>query len=159
MFIWQVDRIMEEFERQMPEFNAQLTTVRAALGTPDYQPILEQVWPEVVNQSIDYGIMEGAHQVIVLPADIGWTDIGSWGSLFELLPPDEYQNVAVGQHIGINTRRSLVLANKRLVATLGVEDLIIVDTDDALLVCSRDYEQDVKAIVDQLKIERKTNFV
>jgi len=74
-------------------------------------------------------------------------------------PPDEYQNVAVGQHIGINTRRSLVLANKRLVATLGVEDLIIVDTDDALLVCSRDYEQDVKAIVDQLKIERKTNFV
>jgi mannose-1-phosphate guanylyltransferase len=159
MFIWQVDRIMEEFERQMPEFNAQLTTVRAALGTPDYQPILEQVWPEVVNQSIDYGIMEGAHQVIVLPVDIGWTDIGSWGSLFELLPPDEYQNVAVGQHIGINTHRSLVLANKRLVATLGVEDLIIVDTDDALLVCSRDYEQDVKAIVDQLKIEHKTNFV
>ena len=87
------------------------------------------------------------------------TDIGSWGSLFKLLPPDEYQNVAVGQHIGINTRRSLVLANKRLVATLGVKDLIIVDTDDALLVCSRDYEQDVKAIVDQLKIEHKTNFV
>ena len=159
MFIWQVDRIMEEFERQMPEFNAQLTTVRAALGTPDYQSVLEQVWSEVENQSIDYGVMEGAHQVIVLPVDIGWTDIGSWGSLFELLPPDEYQNVAVGQHIGINTRRSLVLANKRLVATLGVEDLIIVDTDDALLVCSRDYEQDVKAIVDQLKIEHKTNFV
>ena len=159
MFIWQVDRIMEEFERQMPEFHTQLTTVRAALSTPDYQPILEQVWPEVVNQSIDYGVMEGAHQVIVLPVDIGWTDIGSWGSLFELLPSDEFQNVAVGQHIGINTRRSLVLANKRLVATLGVEDLIIVDTDDALLVCSRDYEQDVKAIVDQLKIEHKTNFV
>ncbi len=159
MFIWQVNRIMEEFERQMPEFIAQLTTVRAALGTPDYQLVLEQVWPEVENQSIDYGIMEGAHQVIVLPVDIGWTDIGSWGSLFEILPPDEYQNVAVGQHIGINTRRSLVLANKRLVATLGVEDLIIVNTDDALLVCSRDCEQDVKAIVDQLKIERKTNFV
>ena len=159
MFIWQVERILEEFDRQMPNFYAQLAEVEQVLGTADYESVLNRVWPRVAKQTIDYGVMEGARQVLVLPVNIGWTDIGSWGSLFELLPPDEYQNVAVGQHIGINTRRSLVLANKRLVATLGVEDLIIVDTDDALLVCSRDYEQDVKAIVDQLKIERKTNFV
>jgi mannose-1-phosphate guanylyltransferase len=153
MFIWRADRILGEFERQMPDFFAQLNEVRGVLGTPDYASVLERVWPLVANQSIDYGIMEGARQAIVIPTEIGWTDIGSWGSLFELLPRDDANNVSVGSHLGIDTQNTLVFGGKRLIATMGVTDLMVIDTDDALLVCSRSREQDVKAIVEQLKLE------
>ncbi len=94
--------------------------------------------------------MESATGVVVIPVEIGWTDIGSWGSLFELLPTDTNGNVMVGHHLDIDTKGTLVFGGKRLIATLGVSNLIIVETDDAILVCSRAQEQAVKAIVEQL---------
>lgn len=150
MFIWQVERILSEFERQMPDFYMKLQHVARALGTPGYLTRLAEVWPTVAKQTIDYGVMEGAQQVVVIPVEIGWSDIGSWGSLMELLPADAAENVLVGNHVEIDTRGTLVFGGKRLVATMGVENMIIIDADDALMVCSRDREQDVKAIVDKL---------
>ena len=151
MFIWRVDRILEEFERQLPDFYAQLFDVKRALTTPDYASELNRIWPGVAKQTIDYGVMEAAYQVIVIPVEIGWTDIGSWGSLLDILPVDEEQNVFIGNHLGIDTKGTLVFGSRRLVATIGVNDLIIVDTEDVVMVCSREREQDVKAIVDKLK--------
>jgi mannose-1-phosphate guanylyltransferase len=153
MFIWRAARILEEYERQMPDFYAQLNSIRGALGTLGYASVLERVWPGVANLSIDYGVMEGARQVIVIPTEIGWTDIGSWGSLFELLPRDAANNVSVGSHISIDTQNTLVFGGKRLIATMGVNHLLVIDTDDALLVCSRAREQDVRAIIERLKLE------
>lgn len=151
MFVWRVGRILEEFQRQMPKFYAQLAEVEATLGTSGYEPALGRVWPQVIKQTIDYGVMEGAEDVAVIPVDIGWSDVGSWASLSELLPADEEGNIIVGPHVGINTRDTLVFGGKRLIATIGLEGMVIVDTEDALLICPREREQEVRAIVRRLK--------
>ncbi len=151
MFIWQVQRILEEFERQMPAFFTQLMEIGKSFGTPDYLTTIQRIWPQVAKQTIDYGVMEGARDVAVIPVEMGWSDIGSWSSLIGLLPADEQGNSVVGPHLGIDTQRTLVFGEKRLIATIGVHDLVIVDTEDALLVCSKTEEQRVKELVEHLK--------
>jgi mannose-1-phosphate guanylyltransferase len=151
MFIWRVGRILDEFERQMPEFFEHLLAVQAALGTFHYQETLHRVWPQVSKQTIDYGILEGAQQVAVFPIDIGWVDIGSWGSLLSLFPADVDGNILIGPSIGIDTHDTLAFGENRLIATIGVHGMMIVDTDDALLVCPREREQEVREIVAQLR--------
>ncbi|MBE9507840.1 MAG: mannose-1-phosphate guanylyltransferase [Chloroflexi bacterium] len=161
MFIWRVDRILEEFQRQMPEFYVQLAEVEATLGTPGYQGTLGRVWPRVARQMIDYGVMEGAEDVAVIPVDIGWSDVGSWTSLSELLPADEEGNIVVGPHVGIDTRDTLIFSkgDQRLIATVGLEGMVIVDTEDALLVCPREREQEVRAIVRLLESEDRGEYL
>lgn len=150
MFIWRVDRILAEFARQMPDFYRRLLEIEAA---PDALP---QVWENAPTTTIDYGIMEGADEVAVIPADgLHWSDIGSWESLLEVLAPDEAGNVVVGgEHLGLGTRRSLIHSSpdaRRLIATIGVSNLVIVDTGDVLLVCPRERSQEVRAVVEALK--------
>lgn len=150
MFVWKAERLMGEFRRQMPAFYAQLAQIDAS---PDD---LERVWSGVANTTIDYGIMEGAEQVAVIPADgLGWNDVGSWESLLEVLPPDAAGNVVVGTELlGLDTRGTLIHAGdgrRKLVAAIGVSDLVIVDTDDVLLVCPREKAQQVREIVAALK--------
>jgi mannose-1-phosphate guanylyltransferase len=161
MFVWRVDRVLEEFERQMPDFYAQLMEVQATLGTAGYEPTLGRVWPQVAKQTIDYGVMEGARDVAVIPADIGWSDVGSWAIVQGLLPADEEGNTVVGGHVGVDTRDTLVFNRdgKRIVATIGVQDLIIVDTEDALLVCSREQEQAVREMVRKLEREERQEYL
>jgi mannose-1-phosphate guanylyltransferase len=95
--------------------------------------------------------MEHAADVVVIPVDIGWTDVGSWASLAELLSQDQDGNIFVGPHNGIDTHNTFVFGGKRLVATIGVQDMVIVDSEDALLVCAKKREQDVREIVERLK--------
>jgi mannose-1-phosphate guanylyltransferase len=159
MFICQVERMMREFECQMLDLYVRLVEIKKTLGQPGYRATLEHNWPLIAKQTIDYGVMESARRVVVIPVEIGWTDIGSWGSLFDLLPADENGNVMVGHHLGIATKGTLLFGEKRLVATLGVSNLIIVETDDAILVCSRDHEQAVKVIVEQLTNTKHSNLV
>lgn len=154
LFTWRVDRIMAEFARHMPDLHAGLQEIAAALGTPDAPQTLARVFPTLPHQTIDYGIMERTDQVAVLPVDIGWTDIGSWATLLDVLEADAQGNVirGPGQVVNLDTTRTLIYtAAGRLVATVGVEDLIIVDTPDALLVCPRERAQDVRKIVEELK--------
>jgi mannose-1-phosphate guanylyltransferase len=159
MFVWQVTRILQEFEHQMPVFYSQLMEVKASLSNPEYSAVLERVWPRIVKNTIDYGVMEGAHQVVVIPADIGWTDIGSWGSLFGLLPMDADGNVFVGPHINIDTKNTLVFGDKRLVAVMGLQDLVIIDTNDVVMVCSHERGQDVKTLVELLKQSQQVHLI
>jgi mannose-1-phosphate guanylyltransferase len=158
MFICQVERMMREFECQMTDLYARLMEIKNTLGQPGYRATLENNWPLIAKQTIDYGIMESARRVVVIPVEIGWTDIGSWGSLFELLPADTNGNVMVGHHLDIDTKGTLVFGGNRLVATLGVSNLIIVETDDAVLVCSRAHEQAVKVVVEQLMNTKDANL-
>jgi len=151
MFIWRVAAILREFEKLMPRFYAQLMEIDAALGTAEERAVLERVWPQVENQTIDYGIMEHADDVAVIPVDIGWSDVGDWTALSELLPADEEGNVVVGQHVGLDTRDCLIHSSDRLVATIGLAGMIVVDTEDALLVCPRDRAQEVRDLVRKLK--------
>lgn len=159
MFIWRTERILEEFKRQMPAFSAQLGEVEATLGRPDYEATLARVWPQVEKQTIDYGIMEGAEDAAVIPVEMGWADIGSWTSLLEVLPGDAEGNVVVGEHLGVDTYNTLVFGSGRLVATIGLEDLVIVDTEDALLVCPRERAQEVRAVVKQLEMDGRSEWL
>jgi mannose-1-phosphate guanylyltransferase len=151
MFIWRADRIMAEFARQMPDFHTQLLQVEAALSTPEYGSTLARVWPQVERQTIDYGVMEGADDVAVLPVDIGWSDVGSWSSMEELRDADAHGNVVVGDCLRIDTENTIVFSEGRLVATIGVKDLIVVETDEAVLVCPREREQEVRRVVRRLR--------
>ncbi len=151
MFIWETARILKEFERQMPDFYQQLLIVKRALDHPNYKQSLAKIWPTVKKETIDYGIMEGAENVAVIPVDIGWSDVGSWASLLDVLPADENGNTIVGEHLGIDTKDTLVVSDKRLIATIGLSDLVIVDTEDALLICTKEREQDVRAMVKLLE--------
>ncbi len=151
MFIWRVDRIMEEFARQMPDLYDVLMQIDGVLGTPAYEPTLRRLWPELVPQSIDYGVMEGARDVVVIPVDIGWSDVGNWSSMREILPADADGNVVVGEHVGLETRNTIVFGGRRLIATIGLENMIIVDTDDALLICPVEREQEIREMVRRLR--------
>jgi mannose-1-phosphate guanylyltransferase len=151
MFIWQIKRILEEFERQMPQMYSQLIEIGATAGTAAYLQVLEEIYPQIAKQTIDYGVMEGADNVVVIPVEMGWSDIGSWSSLIGLLPQDEHGNCTVGSFLGIDTQGTLVMSDKRLVATIGIKDLVIIDTEDALLVCSKADEQRVKELVEKLR--------
>lgn len=152
MFVWKVERFLSELSRTMPEFYEQLMHIEAALGTPDYERVLNEVWPRVAAQTVDYGVMEKARDVAVIPAEFGWNDVGSWATLLDILEGDEHDNVIRhAQHVGIDTANTLVFGRDRLVATIGLRDLIVIDTGDALLICPKDRAQDVKKIVDELK--------
>jgi mannose-1-phosphate guanylyltransferase len=153
MFVWRVDRILQEFAQHMPDLYRQLNEVAATQSTAVYEATLSQVWPRVTKQTIDYGVMEQADRVAVIPVDIGWTDVGSWGSLWSVLPADRDGNITVGAHVAINTHDTLTFSGRRLIATIGVQNMVIVDTDDAVLVCPREQEQAVRDLVDQLKRE------
>jgi mannose-1-phosphate guanylyltransferase len=160
MFIWRVDRILAEMQRQLPHFYDQLMQLDAAMGTDRESLVLSYIWPRVAAQTIDYGIMEGAADVAVIPADIGWSDIGSWATLLDILPGDEDGNVVIdADHLGVDTSRTLVYGNNRMVATIGLSDVVVVDTDDVLLICSRDRAQDVKRIVERLRTNGETRYL
>jgi len=150
MFVWRVERILEEFQRQIPGLYDQLTQVAAALGTPQARMVLGEGWRRVTEQTIDYGVMEHAEDVVVIPVDIGWTDVGSWANLAELLPADANGNMFVGPHQEIDTKNTFVFGGSRLVATIGLKDIVIVDSEDALLVCAKNREQEVREIVAKL---------
>lgn len=157
MFVWRVSQIMREFERQMPDLSADLQKIEAAYAAPQYPDILAQVWNGLKPETIDYGIMEHARRVAVIPAaGLQWNDVGSWDSLFNVLESDENGNIVMGgEHVGLSTSQSLIYMNKehRLIVTIGVQDLVLVDTGDVLLVCHKDQAQKVRQVVERLKQE------
>ena len=164
MFIWRADAILDEIQRQMPKLNDALTKIESAWGTADQEKSIAEHWMPLKNETVDYGIMEKAERVAVLPAGgLGWSDVGSWSSLFEVLLPDMHGNIATnaGLHLAHETNNTLVYGGggDRLVVTIGVDDMVIVDTDDVLLVCKTDQAQKVKEVVEHLKKHRQETFL
>lgn len=159
MFIMTVATGLGEFDRQHPDFAKALRTLMLHIGKPSYEPELQAVWAISPKLSIDYAIMERAQKLAVIPVDIGWSDIGSWAALMDALPKDQHENAISGDHVSIDTVDTLVRGGKRMIATIGVARLVIVDTPDALLICSLDRVQDVKRVVDELKQRKRTDLV
>ena len=163
MFVWKVETILAEIESQMKGLSSGLSEIGSAWDTPQREDTLQRVWPGLRNETIDYGIMEHAAKVAVLPAGgLEWSDVGSWDALFDVLLPDQNGNIVfAGQHIGEDTHNSLVYGNRgeRMVVTIGVDDLIIVDSGDVLMVCHKDQTQKVRRIVDQLKARKMEQYL
>lgn len=155
MFIWKVERIRQEIQRQMPQLEAALTEIEAHWGKANYSTVLEEQWRALKPETIDYGIMEGAQDVVVIPAGaLKWSDVGSWDSLFDVLPADSQGNIVMGgRHFGLDTRQSLVYVSEehRLIVTIGIRDLVVVDTGDVLLIVRKDEAQKVRQVVEILR--------
>jgi mannose-1-phosphate guanylyltransferase len=156
MFIWRVDIIMNEFKRQMPVLYSQLMDL---YKSPEYTNKLKNVWPKITKETIDYGIMENAKNVLVIPVEISWSDIGSWSTFAELLTIDENKNSFIGNIISIDTSNTLALSDKRLISIIGLKNMVIVDTDDALLICPKNRTQEVREIVRKLEKEGKEQYL
>lgn len=159
MFIWRADRLMHEFAIQQPESYTALQRIAAALGTDRQAEVLAAEWPKVRKISIDYGIMEHAERVSVIPVEIGWSDIGDWASLLDVLPRDERGNVIMGEAVVQDAESCLVRSEGRLVAAIGVKDLVIVETPDVVLICPRRRVQEVRTVVNRLAAEGKQRYL
>jgi mannose-1-phosphate guanylyltransferase len=159
MFIWKASTILKAFENLLPEVYACLKKIGDAMNTPEEQTVIREIYPTIPSISIDYGIMEKSHDVKVISAEFGWSDVGAWDNLGDLYAADENGNLLVGDQLNIDTKNCISYSKKRLIATVGVENLIIVETDDAVLVCDANRAQDVKQIVDRLKAEGRTELL
>lgn len=155
MFVWKVEQILAEFGRQMPALSAGLQQIAKSWSTTDRNKVVSTVWLSLEPQTIDYGIMERARQVAVIPAGgLGWTDIGSWESLFDVLPADNDGNIVRNcQGLTLDTKDSLVFGTQkeRLVVIIGVENLVVVDTEDVLMICRRERAQQIRQVVNMFK--------
>jgi len=152
MFIWPVQRVMAEFQQHAPDLYSGLEQVAAAIGTPAYQERLAKVWPEMPRISVDFALMEHIREgAYVIPVEMGWNDIGNFEALYAVLSGKQGANVVVGPEPLLFETRGTLVHSRRLVTAIGVEDLVIVDTDDVVLVCRRDRAQDVKRVVEYLQ--------
>lgn len=159
MFIWRASVILENFRIFLPEIYEKLLEIKNAIGTDMEQEIIQKLYPEMESISIDYGIMEKSPDVLVIPGSFGWNDIGSWDMLGAVQAFDEHQNVTVGNTLSIHTTNSILYSSGRLVAAVDVNNLIIVETPDAVMVCPTESAQNVKEIVEQLKQNGQTEYL
>ena len=159
MFVWKVSTILKAIKRFLPELHEGLMQIREALGTEREEEIVGEVYSAQKAVSIDYGVMEKAEDVLVVPGDFGWSDLGSWDALWEVSGKDENGNAVRGAFIGIDAGDSLVHSPGKLVAIIGVRDLVVVETDDALLICRRGRSQDVRKVVEILERKGLTEYL
>jgi mannose-1-phosphate guanylyltransferase len=165
MFFWRAGEILSEMHRQLPDLHRGLMEIKTALSTNKGADVVREVWSNFVNTTIDYGVMEGAQDVYVLPAsDLGWVDVGDWGRLYEILASDEAQVVAPASALIQESGSSLVLqaegiGEDRMIALLDVHDLVVIDTQDALLICKRQSAERVKELIEELKSSGREEYL
>jgi mannose-1-phosphate guanylyltransferase len=150
IFVWKVSTILNSIERYMPKLFAGLLRIKEFCNTAEDNKITTEEYSKFLAMSVDYGIMERATDVLVLPGQFQWEDLGSWTALENILAPDSWGNVANGQHLGMDTSGCIIDTEEKLVATIGLRDLIIINTNDAVLVCAKDRDQDIKMLVESL---------
>jgi len=153
MFVWKASTILQSFERFLPKLYQILLQIGEAMGSMDEYSTLQELYRHLPSISIDYGVMERADNVSVILGNFGWSDVGSWDNLGALYELDEAGNIFKGEQVNISTKSSICYAQNRLIATVGVENMIIVETSDAVLVCRKDLAQRVKDVVDELKLK------
>jgi mannose-1-phosphate guanylyltransferase len=151
MFIWKTRVILHEIEKHLPELHEQLEKLKPIIGTESYQSTLDRVYGVIRSISIDYGVMEKASNVFVAKGDFGWSDVGSWDEVVRLTPTDGEGNSLRGTVIARDSHNNYIDAGNKVVATIGLDDMIVIATDDAVLVCKKGGSQEVKEIVDYLR--------
>lgn len=159
MFVWKASTIMKNLENYLPELFQGLIQIKNAIGTSDYPEVLEKEYSNFLSESIDYGIMEQAQHIYIVPGTFGWDDVGSWLAVERIRKSNEYGNVVSGNSITIDTKDCIIECSEKLIATVGLEGLIIVDSEDATLICNKKNSNDIKKVLDNLKICNRSKYL
>ena len=159
MFIWKVSTILDNMKTYLPETYEGLERIQAAIGTEQQETVLEKEFYEFQSESIDYGIMEKAKNIYILTGAFGWDDVGSWLAVGRIKASNEFGNVISGHVVTVNTKNSIIQGGEKLIATVGLQDVIVVDTEDALLICDKDSAGDIKKVLENLRICNQTKYL
>jgi mannose-1-phosphate guanylyltransferase len=160
IFCWRVDHLLGLFKKFLPDQYRILMRIQPVLGTKDEKKTVTREFKKIKPISIDYGIMEKAKKRIVIPADIDWADVGHWRTVKDILSKMPNDNVVRGRHISHNSEGNLVYSySGKLIATAGLTNMIVIDTEDCLLVCPKDRAQDVKKIVEELEKKKMKKYL
>ncbi|MEO7768697.1 MAG: mannose-1-phosphate guanylyltransferase [Ferruginibacter sp.] len=161
IFVWQIKNIIKAFETFLPEMHEVFDAEKENFNTPAEKDAIERIYPLCVNISIDYGVMEKADNVYIIPSSFGWSDLGTWASAYDNLDRDYLDNAVAGSNVMIiDATKNMVHAdNKKLVLIQGLDDFIVVDTPDVLLICKKDKEQAIKEYVAEVKRNKGERFL
>src|SRR5882724_6523571 len=165
MFFWRVSTILDELQEHLPATFATLEILASQIGTQKYAAQIRKVYSKLENISVDYAVLERATRdvavpkVFVIPAEVGWSDIGSWAAVYELLAKSPGENIFSGKGHALDASGNLVSSPGKFVAAIGVNDLVVVETGDALLICPRDRAQDVGTLVQWLEEQKLKNLL
>ena len=161
IFVWQVKNIVKAFENLLPEMHEVFDAEKDHFNTAKESEALEKIYPQCINISIDYGIMEKADNVYVIPSDFGWSDLGTWKSTYDTIEKDYLGNAVSGENVVIiDATKNMVHAPKsKLLVLQGLDDFIVVDTDDVLLICKKENEQEIKEYVAEIKRSKGDKYL
>lgn len=161
IFAWKVRHLLQAFETHLPEMNELFVAEQQRFNTPEEPEALERIYPQCTNISIDYGIMEKADNVYVLPSSFGWSDLGTWNSAWENMEKDYFGNAVAGRNVMVidATKNVVHVPHEKLVLLQGLDDFIVVDTDDVLLICKKDKEQEIKDYVAEVKRNKGDRYL
>lgn len=151
IFIWRLSRLLTEFQTRLPGLARRFESFSDWIGTPAEAERLGQLYSRINPVSFDQGILEQAQKLLVIPAGYAWEDLGAWSALGRIGQPDAEANVIEGEHIAIDTRGCIVYSPQKFIAMLGVQDLIVVESEEILLVCNKEKAQDIKLITEKLR--------
>lgn len=151
VFVWKVSVILEHLKACLPELYARLMKISDHIGLPDEARVIDRIYPELPSISVDYGVLEKVHDILVIPADFGWNDVGSLDMLSVLHEQDARGNTLIGDVMQMDTDRSIVYSKEKLTAVIGMDGVIVINTPDVTLICPKERAQDVKKIVEELK--------
>lgn len=159
MFVWKASTILSNISKELPKLYEGLIRIKEALGTDDEARVLKEEFMAFTSVSIDYGIMEKCKNIYTLPGNFGWDDVGSWLALERINTTNDSGNVISGNIITIDSKNSIIQGSEKLIATIGIENLVIVETKDAILISRKDQVQDIKKVVDNLKICNRDQYL
>lgn len=159
MFIWRVDSILKEIKKYLPDLYYGLEEIRESLDTPEFEKVLTNVYGQLKSISIDYGVMENSSNVFITKSTFDWNDVGSWEAVYELSEKDKDENAFTGDVYTVKTKGTYIYSPQKFAAVIGMENTVVINTRDALLICSRENVQDVKLVVDYLKMHQKTDLI
>ncbi len=159
MFLWKLSTILKNYKKLLPDIYEGTLKIKEALGTPSEDIVLEEIFPKFESISIDYGIMEKADNIYTIPGNFGWDDVGSWLALERIKKSNEFGNIVDGNIVTINTNDCIIQGTDKLIAAVGLKDLVIVDTKDATLICDRDHTADIKKVLENLKICNRNEYL
>lgn len=159
MFIWKVSTILNNIEEYLPEIYNGICKIGDAIGTDEQEKVLKDVFTCLPSQSIDYGVMEKAKNIYILTGTFGWDDVGSWLAVDRIRTSDAFGNVVTGNVVSVNTKNSIIEGGEKLIATVGLNDVIVVDTKDAVLICKKDSAGDIKKVIENLRFNGQEKYL